>query len=160
MIALGALSALFIVTGLTVAAFAFAGSKPAGGEPAEGGKGVLYAGIAIAIVGVGLAIPLALLIKNHHNAPRSAVGGVDLTSREAKGRTLFARNCATCHTLRSSNSTGKVGPNLDVLQPPAALVTNAIQLGRAQGNGNMPALLLSGPDAQNVANYVAAVAGH
>jgi sulfite dehydrogenase len=160
MIALGALAALFIVTGLTVIGFAFAGSKPAGGESAEGGKGVLYAGIAIAIVGVGLAVPFALLVKNHHNAPRTAVGGVDLTAREAKGRTLFARNCATCHTLRASNSTGRVGPNLDVLQPPAALVTNAIQIGRARGNGNMPALLLSGPDATNVANYIAAVAGH
>ena len=30
----------------------------------------------------------------------------------------------------------------------------------AQGNGNMPALLLSGQDAKNVANYIAAVAGH
>ena len=120
---------------------------------------MLYAGIAIAIVGVGLALPFALLVKNHRNAPRSAVGGVDLSSVEAKGRTLFAQNCATCHTLRASNSTGKVGPNLDVLQPPAALVTNAIQLGRAQGNGNMPAQLLRGPDAKNVANYIAAVAG-
>jgi len=160
MIALGALSALFIVTGLTVAAFAFAGSKPVDGTPAEGGKGMLYAGIAIAIVGVGLALPFALLVKNHRNAPRTAPGGVDLTRAEAKGRTLFASNCAGCHTLRASNSAGKVGPNLDVLQPPAALVTNAIELGRAQGNGNMPALLLTGPDAKNVANYIAAVAGH
>jgi sulfite dehydrogenase len=159
MIALGALSALFIVTGLTVAAFAFAGSKPVDGTPSEGGKGMLYAGIAIAVVGVGLALPFALLVKNHRNAPRTAPGGVDLTSAQAKGRTLFAKNCSTCHTLRASNATGKVGPNLDVLQPPAALITNAIKLGRAQGNGNMPGLLLSGPDATNVANYIAAVAG-
>ena len=41
----------------------------------------------------------------------------------------------------------------------ANLVTNAIQLGRAQGNGNMPAGLLTGRDAQNVAAYIAAVAG-
>lgn len=159
MIALGALAALFIVTGLLVAAFAYFGSRPADAQPSSGGKGLLYAGIAIAVVGVGLALPFALLVINHRDAPKTAVGGVDLTANQAKGRQLFADNCAACHTLRASNSNGTIGPNLDVLQPPAALVTNAIELGRAQGNGNMPALLLSGGDAKNVANYIAAVAG-
>ena len=159
MIALGALASLFIVTGLLVAAVAFFGSRPENAQPSSGGKGLLYTGIAIAIVGVGLALPFALLVGNHRHAPKSAVGGVDLTADQSKGRQLFASNCATCHTLRASNSAGKVGPNLDVLQPQAALVENAIKLGRAQGNGNMPALLLSGPDAKNVASFVAAVAG-
>ena len=46
------------------------------------------------------------------------------------------------------------------MHPNAALVENAIKLGRANGNGNMPALLLNGADAKNVAAYIAAVAGH
>ena len=160
MIALGALAALFIITGLSVIAFAFAGTRSENAAPSREGRGFVYAGVVLAVVGVGLALPALLIEGNHRNASRSAVGGVDLSANQAKGRTLFARNCATCHTLRASNSAGKIGPNLDVLQPPAALVTNAIQLGRAQGNGNMPALLLSGKDAQNVASYIAAVAGH
>ena len=159
MIALGALAALFIITGLSVIAFAFAGTRRENATPSREGRGFVYAGVALAVVGVGLALPALLIAGNNRNASRRAVGGVDLSANQAKGRTLFARNCATCHTLRASNSAGKIGPNLDVLQPPAALVSNAIQLGRAQGNGNMPALLLSGKDAKNVANYIAAVAG-
>ena len=37
---------------------------------------------------------------------------------------------------------------------------NAIQQGRAQGRGQMPADLVDGQDAQDVADFVAAVAGH
>ena len=55
---------------------------------------------------------------------------------------------------------GKVGPNLDQLHPAKAIILNAIATGRARGNGQMPAGLVVGEDAQNVANYVSAVAGH
>ena len=87
MIALGALAALFIVTGLTVAAFAFAGTRPEQGTPSEGGKGFLYAGVALTVVGIGLALPAILLVNNNRHAPKRAVGGVDLTANQAKGRT-------------------------------------------------------------------------
>lgn len=161
MVALGALVALFISIGLAVAGFAFFGSrKPSSGPPSRGGQRVLYTGLAIVCVAVGIALPARLITNNNADAAKSAPGGVDLTASQAEGRTLFANSCATCHTLRASGSVGKIGPNLDVLRPPAALVTNAIQVGRAQGNGNMPALLLSGDDAKNVASYIAAVAGH
>ncbi len=36
---------------------------------------------------------------------------------------------------------------------------SAILEGRARGNGQMPALLFQGKEAEDVANYVAAVAG-
>ena len=85
---------------------------------------------------------------------------VELTSAQVNGRTLFAKNCATCHTLRAVNAVGKVGPNLDQLRPPAPLVLNAIQNGRARGNGQMPADLVAGSDAKDVASFVSAVAGH
>ena len=39
----------------------------------------------------------------------------------AEGRVLFAEKCSTCHTLTASNAVGRVGPNLDVLRPPAEL---------------------------------------
>ena len=67
--------------------------------------------------------------------------------------------CATCHTLKASNAVGKVGPNLDVLHPPKGLILDAIANGRARGQGQMPAGLVDGQDAQDVAAYVAAVAG-
>ncbi len=37
---------------------------------------------------------------------------------------------------------------------------NAIAEGRARGNGNMPAQLYQGKEAEAVADFVAAVAGH
>ena len=44
--------------------------------------------------------------------------------------------------------------------PGMELTLDAIENGRARGVGQMPADLLSGSDAQDVASYVAAVAGH
>ena len=52
-----------------------------------------------------------------------------------------------------------MGPNLDQLRPPKALILDAIQKGRARGQGQMPAGLVDGQDAQDVAAFVAAVAG-
>ena len=85
---------------------------------------------------------------------------MDLNAAQANGREVFGTYCATCHTLKASNAVGKVGPNLDVLHPPKGLILDAIANGRARGQGQMPAGLVDGQDAQDVAAYVAAVAGH
>lgn len=163
MLAFALLVAAFVLVGLAVLAFAFASGRRSQADsaatPSRGANTLLYSGLAIVIVGIGLALPLALLIGNADSADVEAVGGVDLTAAQAEGRELFAANCGTCHVLKASNSTGAIGPNLDVLRPAAGLVENAILVGRAQGNGNMPAGLLTGEDAKDVASYVAAVAG-
>jgi hypothetical protein len=39
-------------------------------------------------------------------------------------------------------------------------VLNAIELGRARGNGDMPAAIYTGQQARDVAEFVSAVAGH
>ncbi|MEA2255541.1 MAG: hypothetical protein QOG35_1586, partial [Solirubrobacteraceae bacterium] len=49
--------------------------------------------------------------------------------------------------------------NLDNLHPPRALVLDAIEQGRARGQGQMPAGLVDGQDAKDVAAFVVAVAG-
>jgi mono/diheme cytochrome c family protein len=46
-----------------------------------------------------------------------------------------------------------------VLHPPKGLILDAIAKGRARGQGQMPAGLVDGQDAQAVAAYVAAAAG-
>lgn len=116
----------------------------------------IVAGVAL-VFGVG--IPAAVLAGNS-DRNKDAPGGVRLSSDQAHGRQLFARNCATCHTLNAANAQGKVGPNLDQLRPPKGLVLNAIEQGRARGQGQMPPLLLTGKDARDVAAFVSAVAGH
>jgi mono/diheme cytochrome c family protein len=121
------------------------------------------------LLGFGVVLPAALLIGNHAKA-NAQVGGYTLTKGEKSGRELFGTHCAVCHTLSAANAAGKVGPNLDMLKPPASLVLHTIANGclpnassgspeQCLGQGVMPADIVTGKDAQNVANFVARVAG-
>jgi mono/diheme cytochrome c family protein len=153
----------FVVLGLAVVFVAFSGG-PRGvgrskGRPSRTGRRVVVVGVAIVVAGLGVAVPLAVGLVNGDDHAKNAPGGVDLSAAEASGRTTFAKYCSTCHTLKASNAVGKVGPNLDVLHPPKALILDAIKNGRARGQGQMPAGVVDGQDAQDVAAYVAAVAG-
>jgi hypothetical protein len=125
---------------------------------------------ALIYVGFGVAIPAVLLIGNHNNA-NGQVGGIKLTPAEKRGREIFGFRCGVCHTLAAANATGKVGPNLDTLKPSETLVLHTILYGCLQsaptptaptnclGEGNMPAQIIQGRDAQDVAKFVAKVAG-
>jgi mono/diheme cytochrome c family protein len=154
----------FITLGLSVVFMAFT-SGPAGARlraqvASRRGRMLVAVGATIVIAGLGVAVPLAIAVVNGNDHAKSAPGGVDLNASQASGRAIFAKYCATCHTLRASNAVGRVGPNLDQLHPPKALILNAIAQGRARGNGQMPAGLVDGKDAQDVAAYVSTVAGH
>jgi mono/diheme cytochrome c family protein len=153
----------FVTLGLIVVFVAFSGgprgARRRSGGPSRAARRLIAVGVTIVIVGLGVAVPLAVGVVNGNDHAKSAPGGVDLTSAEVDGRKTFAKYCATCHTLKASNAVGKVGPNLDVLRPPKALVQDAIAKGRARGQGQMPAGLVVGKDAQDVAAYVAKVAG-
>ena len=74
----------------------------------------------------------------------------------ACGQTLFKSTCSSCHTLSAAHATGTIGPNLDMLRPPAAAVIATIN----SGFGRMPPHLLTGTSEQEVADYVAAVTAH
>jgi mono/diheme cytochrome c family protein len=116
----------------------------------------------------GLAVPALVLAFNGNDKASVGAGGVHLNAREQEGRELFSKSCAVCHTLAATKSVGQIGPNLDVrvgadISTPAgrkALVLSAIGEGRARGLGQMPALLYQGKEAEDVADFVAAVAGH
>lgn len=111
-------------------------------------------------LGVGVAVPLLLGFGNADSDVARADGtDITLTEQELHGRELFGEVCANCHTLAAARASGPVGPNLDELRPPAALTLNAIEQGRQSVRGTMPAGVLSGPDAEDVALFVAAVAG-
>jgi mono/diheme cytochrome c family protein len=111
-------------------------------------------------------------------------GGLQAGSADrARGKQLFVEKCGSCHTLADAGTQGKIGPNLDdafsgsreqgfaestirnvvhdqILFP----VTNpsGVDVGK---NGvenkvtGMPAKLVTGDDASDVAAYVASVAG-
>ena len=111
--------------------------------------------VAGAVALFGIAVPAIILLGDQASA---GPGGTKLTADQKQGRELFAQKCATCHTLKDAGAVGKVGPNLDVLQPPEALTLDAIKQGRA-GKGQMPAQLLEVDEAKLVAKYLADVAG-
>lgn len=133
----------------------------------KAGQRLITLGIVILVV-FGLAVPALVLAFNGEHKASVAVGGLHLNRQEQEGRELFAKSCAVCHTLAAVKSVGRIGPNLDKrvgdeISTPAgrkALVLNAIAEGRARGLGQMPALLYQGKEAEQVASFVAAVAGH
>jgi len=153
----------FILLGLGVVGLAMRSGprrKAKGAQdPSRSERRATLAATAAITLGIGLIVPGIVVVANSEDKAKDAPGGVDLTSAQAEGRQLFARNCGNCHTLGASNSVGRVGPNLDQLRPPAQLTLDAIEKGRARGLGQMPAELLSGEEAENVAAYVEAVAG-
>jgi mono/diheme cytochrome c family protein len=143
------------------------GAREALHTPSKVGQRLVTLGVVVLVV-FGLAVPALVLALNAEHKASVAVGGLHLTAEQQKGRDLFAHACAVCHTLAAVNAVGRVGPNLDIrvgvdIATPAgrkALVEGAIAEGRARGLGQMPALLYQGREAQEVASFVAAVAGH
>jgi len=112
--------------------------------------------VTAAIVLFGLIVPVLVLLGDQASA---GPGGTKLNAKQAEGRELFAQRCATCHTLEDAGAVGRVGPDLDLLAPAAGLTIDAIEKGRARGMGQMPAQLLEGEEAKDVAAYIAQVAG-
>jgi mono/diheme cytochrome c family protein len=136
----------------------------------RGGRRFIELIFVVIYVGFGIVIPVAFLAGNHANAS-GKVGTSELTQAEKRGRQLFGQQCSVCHTLAAANAAGKVGPNLDQLKPPKSLVLNTILNGCVQnppkgsaqaclGYGTMPQSVVQGKDADDVAAFVAKVAGN
>lgn len=135
------------------------------------GRRMINVALVFTYIGFGIALPAVILIGNHDRAS-AQVAGLKLTAAEKNGRELFGEHCAVCHTLAAASAIGKVGPNLDQIQPSAGLVLHTVANGCVQdppagdnaqtclGYGNMPADVVQGRDAQDVAQFVARVAGH
>lgn len=140
-------------------------SKPK--APGKPGRRAVTLGIAV-MFAAGLTVPALVLAFNGEHKASVAVGGLHLDAQQQRGRNLFSQACAVCHTLAAASSYGRTGPNLDVrvgesISTPAgrkALVLSAISEGRARGLGQMPAGLYQGKEAEEVADFVAKVAGH
>jgi mono/diheme cytochrome c family protein len=169
--------AFWVLLGLGVFFVAMRGGRSQHGQPGardrsseigqQAGQRAVTIGIVL-LFAFGLIVPGFVLAFNAEHKAGVTVGGLHLTAEQQKGRELFARSCAVCHALSATNSVGRVGPNLDVrvgddISTPAgrkALVLGAIAEGRARGLGQMPAQLYQGKEAEEVASFVAAVAGH
>jgi cbb3-type cytochrome c oxidase subunit III len=113
----------------------------------RGGAAVLLCATALLVAGCG-------------------TGGISKGGDASSGKQLFVAKCGGCHALADAGTNGAVGPNLD----------DAFRYDRQQGyedstieqvvrdqieiaGGRMPANLVRGNDADNVAAYIASVAG-
>lgn len=153
----------FVAVGVTVVFLAMRGG-PRGARNAlhtqsRSGRRLAPLVMGVLTLAFMLAIPALIVVNNEDSQAEKGPGGVELSASEGEGRKLFVRNCANCHTLRGADAVGKVGPNLDTLNPPVNLTLDAIEKGRARGMGQMPAELLDGQEARDVAQFVAKVAG-
>jgi len=108
-------------------------------------------------------------------AALAALPGCDLQENADtdNGRQLFIENCGTCHALKEAGTQAEIGPNLDAAFKQAradgqdqdtveGVVTSQIESPRftdPDSPSYMPAELVTGEDADDVAAYVASVAG-
>ena len=121
--------------------------------------------LAVVLLALGAALGLA--------ACGDTVGYSDGSGDRIRGKELFVQGCGSCHTLADAGTTGAIGPNLDF-----AFVQSRIdglgeemiqQVVRGQiaypvvdpptEAPGMPADIFTGQDAEDVATYVASVAG-
>jgi len=119
---------------------------------------------------VVLALVGALLLA----ACGDTVGYTDASSGDKiRGKELFKQGCGSCHTLSDAGTTGTIGPNLDyaflqsrkdglgdetILQVVRDQMAYAVTT-PSTGAPGMPRNIFTGQDADDVATYVASVAG-
>ena len=120
---------------------------------------------AIVVLAVGVALGLA--------ACGDTVGYSDGSGDRIRGKELFVDGCGSCHTLADAGTTGNIGPDLDFAFVQSRIdglgESSILQVVRGQiaypvtdpstDAPGMPADIFEGQDAEDVATYVASVAG-
>jgi cytochrome c553 len=151
----------FLLLGGLVLFVAFSGGPSEAREAylTRGNRAFQVAIVAI-YVGFGLVVPALVLANKGEEA--GGVGSLrteHLTESEMRGKDIFRQTCSSCHSLAAVNARGVTGPSLDQIgEASPERIVNAIENG-GTGQGLMPAGLLEGQEAQDVAEYVSKVAG-
>jgi len=111
-------------------------------------KALLLIGVAFALAGCGTG------------------GKATSHADQATGQKLFQQACGGCHTLAAAGTSGTVGPNLDDAFRgdkqqgfKEDTIQNVVLVQIRQPSPPMPKNLVKGQDAQDVAAFVASVAG-
>jgi mono/diheme cytochrome c family protein len=153
----------WVLIGLAVIFISFSGGPGAAREAymtrGRRGFGVV---IVLIYIGIGIAVPAVVIASRGTRLGNDTALSQDKL-RDAKadvrnGRQLFIETCSSCHTLAAVNARGVTGPDLDKIGTVTpARVQSAIKIG-GTGQGRMPAGLLQGQNAKDVAAFVADVA--
>src|SRR6478609_7375115 len=94
--------------------------------------------------------------------------GIDVPEDQRAAAELFNERCSGCHTLSAAGTQGsttnvrtreyKDGPNFDQRKETVNCILYAIRNGGFSG-GPMPQDIVTGPDAQKVADFIAQYSG-
>ena len=118
-------------------------------------------------------VVLALVVAVGLAACGDTVGYSEGNGDRIRGKELFVKGCGSCHTLADAGTTGTIGPNLDYAFVQSRIdglgESSILQVVRGQiaypvtdpstDAPGMPANIFEGKDAEDVATYVASVAG-
>ena len=151
----------FVLLGIGVLFIAFSGGPGAAREAyLTRGNTLFRVGIPILYLALGVAIPAAIIAnRDEAQGGTARLEHEELDKRQEKGKKLFRETCSSCHSLAAVNAQGVTGPNLDEIGAVnRERILNAIARG-GTGQRRMPAGLLQGHDAEDVALYVSKVAG-
>jgi cbb3-type cytochrome c oxidase subunit III len=119
------------------------------------------------------SVVLALVVAVGLAACGDTVGYSEGNGDRIRGKELFVKGCGSCHTLADAGTTGTIGPNLDYAFVQSRIdglgESSILQVVRGQiaypvtdpstDAPGMPANIFEGKDAEDVATYVASVAG-
>jgi mono/diheme cytochrome c family protein len=153
----------FVLLGLGTLLFAMSGGRGGLGSvlhsQTRGSRRLATIGFFASLLFLGFLVPAWVVasVSSNDDVPHAQVTG--LTEDEKRGQELFGTRCSLCHSLKAANAVAPVGPDLDALAPNAQITLDAIEKGRSAGNGQMPAGLFSGKDAEDVAKFVAKSVG-
>jgi len=107
-------------------------------------------------------LAVALLLAGCGTGGKATSQGADMQT----GQKLFTQSCGGCHTLAAAGTSGTIGPNLDDAFGPSrkqgfkqSTIQNVVLDQIRVAAAPMPRELVKGQDAQDVAAYVASVAG-
>lgn len=157
----GSPGAVTTVTGVGTSAIALRNSSGVGAVKGRASSKEKYDAAAVRSISLITAVAAAALALGACGSE-----GIDVSSEEdERGAQLFAERCSGCHTLEAAGSVGSgtrvvrnQGPNLDERAESAEDVLYAIRNGGFSG-AIMPQQIVTGEDAQAVADFVAEYSG-
>jgi mono/diheme cytochrome c family protein len=108
------------------------------------------------VASAGIACGAAAVAAAAAPGPSRLVGDPDA------GRAVFVANCSACHTLKSADAHGQIGPNLDTLSLSESTIIEQVRNGDPVPTGKAPPTtqmvayegVLSSRQIDNVAAFV------
>jgi mono/diheme cytochrome c family protein len=121
-------------------------------------------------MGAAVRSPVSLLVAVSIAALGLAACGGGREPDVANGKTIFTNQCGACHQLQDAKTQGVIGPNMDDAFRGArqqgfeqssaeGLVKQWVEQPEQTSQPVMPANIVEGDDLDDVAAYVASVAG-